>query len=154
MLARLLMLVSSWLVTGASIPLASSKPTTKSTESLADCPIVETQRDLNLTEYVAGGRWYVQQSMAVTYLPKADDFCVTTEYAFIDASHVTVAYLASCYCILPTCLLSQKAAQLGAGSAQYGPPRERQHADCSALGLACVHRCCRFLASLPPKHTE
>jgi len=87
---RLLLLVSPWLVTGASITFASSKDSSKSSEPLDDCPVVETQRDLNLTEYVAGGRWYVHQSMAVTYLPKADDFCVTTEYAFIDASHVKV----------------------------------------------------------------
>ena len=91
--AHLLLLVSPFLVTGSTIPLASSMST---------CPTVDTQHDLNLTEYVAGGKWYVQQSMAVTYLPKADDFCAFAEYAFKDASHIKVVY-ASLTTNLPHC---------------------------------------------------
>ena len=58
--------------------------------SSGDCPTVTTQPDFNLTEYVAGGSWYVQQSMAVTYLPATDNYCVRTDYAFIDSTHAHV----------------------------------------------------------------
>jgi len=59
------------------------------------CPIVSVQPDFNLTEYVTGGKWYIQQQMAVLYLPKSQNFCVTANYSFTSSTHVHVANYAN-----------------------------------------------------------
>jgi len=51
-----------------------------------DCPAVTPQQNFNLTEYVEGGKWYIQQQMAVSYLPASQNYCVTAQYSYTDAS--------------------------------------------------------------------
>jgi len=55
-----------------------------------ECPTVEPAAQFNLTEYVTGGKWYIQQQMAVLYLPKSQNYCVTADYSFTDASRSRV----------------------------------------------------------------
>jgi len=60
-----------------------------------ECPNVDVQPNFNLTEYVTGGKWYIQQQMAVTYLPKTQNYCVTANYSFIDEKKVHVSNYAN-----------------------------------------------------------
>jgi len=55
-----------------------------------DCPTVSVQSGFNLTEFVEGGKWFIQQQMSVLYLPASQDYCVTAAYSFTDASKTTV----------------------------------------------------------------
>jgi len=50
------------------------------------CPTVTTQPNFNLTNYVTGGKWYIQQQMAVLYLPENQNYCVTAQYSFTDST--------------------------------------------------------------------
>jgi len=54
------------------------------------CPTVSVQPDFNASEFVQGGKWYIQQQMAVKYLPSSQNFCVTAEYSYTDASRSKV----------------------------------------------------------------
>mmetsp|Transcript_30514 Transcript_30514/g.90472 ORF Transcript_30514/g.90472 Transcript_30514/m.90472 type:complete len:238 (-) Transcript_30514:107-820(-) len=44
------------------------------------CPVVTTQQGFNLDSFISK-RWYVQQQMAVFYLPVSQNFCVYAEYS-------------------------------------------------------------------------
>jgi len=50
-----------------------------------DCPAVSVQENFNITNFVEGGKWYIQQQMVVEYLPASQNFCVTAQYSFTDA---------------------------------------------------------------------
>jgi len=43
------------------------------------CPTVSTQPNFDLDTYISK-RWYIQQQMAVKYLPKEQNYCVYAEY--------------------------------------------------------------------------
>ena len=48
-----------------------------------NCPLVNTQTNFNLTEYVRD-RWYIQQQQITTYLPLEENYCVTAKYNISD----------------------------------------------------------------------
>lgn len=48
-----------------------------------NCPIVNTQTNFNLTEYVRD-RWYIQKQQITTYLPLEENYCVTAKYNISD----------------------------------------------------------------------
>ena len=50
-----------------------------------DCKPVTTPADFNFASYITG-RWYIQQQMAVSYLPASQNYCVTAQYSYTDAS--------------------------------------------------------------------
>lgn len=56
----------------------------------AACKPVTTQANFNLTEYVTGGKWFIHQQMAISYLPVKRNFCVTASYSFNSATEVRV----------------------------------------------------------------
>eukprot|EP00308_Calcidiscus_leptoporus_P016876 CAMPEP_0119354388 /NCGR_PEP_ID=MMETSP1334-20130426/3392_1 /TAXON_ID=127549 /ORGANISM="Calcidiscus leptoporus, Strain RCC1130" /LENGTH=379 /DNA_ID=CAMNT_0007367921 /DNA_START=94 /DNA_END=1233 /DNA_ORIENTATION=- len=62
----------------------------KQLEQESDCPVVTTQSDFNLTEFVVGGKWYIHQQMNVLYLPSSNNYCVTASYEFKSAAAVKV----------------------------------------------------------------
>ena len=45
------------------------------------CPIVNTQTNFNLTEYIRE-RWYIQQQQITSYLPLEENYCVTANITF------------------------------------------------------------------------
>lgn len=47
------------------------------------CPIVSTQNNFNLTEYVRE-KWFIQQQQITTYLPLRENYCVTAKYNISD----------------------------------------------------------------------
>merc|ERR1719498_1577361 len=70
---------------GLLSPAASQKIPTFLSAALASpadkqCPTVSTAANFDLDSYISK-RWYIQQQMAVTYLPKTQNFCVYAEYS-------------------------------------------------------------------------
>ncbi len=51
--------------------------------TLNKCPIVNTQTNFNLTEYIRK-RWYIQQQQVTSYLPLEENYCVTAKYNISD----------------------------------------------------------------------
>ena len=47
------------------------------------CPVVNTQTNFNLTEYIRE-RWYIQQQQITSYLPLEENYCVTAKYNISD----------------------------------------------------------------------
>lgn len=56
-------------------------------QSHHDCPIIQLQNDINLTEYIRS-TWYIQQQQINSYQPKNDLFCVTATYNLDNHSRV------------------------------------------------------------------
>ncbi len=48
-----------------------------------DCPVVETQKNFNLTEYIRK-EWYIQKQQITTYLPLKENYCVKATYNISD----------------------------------------------------------------------
>lgn len=50
-----------------------------------DCKPVTTQANFDLDAYISA-KWYIQQQMAVSYLPANQDYCVSAQYSKKDKS--------------------------------------------------------------------
>ena len=48
-----------------------------------NCPMVTTQENFNLTEYIRD-KWYIQQQQITSYLPLEENYCVTARYNVSD----------------------------------------------------------------------
>ena len=53
----------------------------------SDCPNIQLQNDVNLTEYIRA-TWYIQQQQINGYQPENDLYCVTATYNLDNHSHV------------------------------------------------------------------